>query len=239
MSDELGVALRDLVARYETPPRVDAAEIRGRAGRRSRRRRTALALGTAACVLTAVALTLDTGAPAGNRHRPGTAPDVPAPSAAAPGEAAPSMATPGPRTSSSGVLDLGRHTLTVGDRVLRVASHSFGRIPAGTRLTVAAKTESDLLPLEGRPGTEKPVEVPYLVELRTPGREAVYAAGLTFDTRALMSVPGKDGWVGMSLGDAEWFYHRVRVGARIEITSTATPGAPAGTARDTPVPQRE
>ncbi|MEU3097523.1 hypothetical protein ABZ690_22745 [Streptomyces sp. NPDC006967] len=223
MSDELAGALRELAAQHETPPRVGAAEIRGRAGRRSRRRRTALALGTAAtaaCVLTAVSFTLHPEAPAGERHRPGTASGLPAPSATAPG-----TATPAPRTASSGVLDLSRHTLTVGDRVLRVEPHSFGGFPAGTRLTVAARAESDLLRPEGRDDTRKPVEVPYLVELRTPDRKAVYAAGLTFDTEALMSLSAKAGWVGMSVKDAEWFYHRVRVGTRIELTSTAAPAA--------------
>lgn len=218
MSDELGTALRELAARHETPPRVDAAEIRSRAGRRTRRRKAALTLttlATAACALTAAVVTLHTGDRADDRHFPGAAADAPA----VPGAATPTPLLP----ASTGVLDLGRHTLTVGDRVLRVDSHSFGRFPPGTRLTVKAKAESDLLPLEGRPAARKEVEVPYLVELRTPGQEPVYAGGLAFDTKALVGLDTDSGWVGMSVTDAEWFYRRVRVGDGIDLTSTPTP----------------
>ncbi|MFF8635565.1 hypothetical protein ACF052_15425 [Streptomyces pilosus] len=223
MSDELGAALRELAAQHETPPRLAAAEIRGRATRRSRRRKAALALGTAAtaaCVLAAVTHTLHTGDATGTRHLPGAASDAPPPG----------PATPDPRTTSSGVLDLGRHTLTIGDRVMRVDSHSFGRFPAGTRLTVRAKTEMDLLPLEGRPESGTEVKVPYLVELRTPGQQPVYAGGLAFDTKALMALSADSGWVGMSVTDAEWFYRRVRVGDGIDLRSTPVPSADVTTA---------
>ncbi|CAL9582206.1 hypothetical protein SUDANB15_05029 [Streptomyces sp. enrichment culture] len=229
MSDELARALRELAAQHETPPRVGAAEVRTRAGRRSRRRRAAAALGAAtaaACALTAVAFTLHTEDPGRNHRIPATASDTPSRS----------PATPVPVPPPSGRLDLGRHTLTVGDRVLRVDSHAFGRFPPGTRLTVTAKSELELLPLEGGAEAGHEVKVPYLVELRTPDGEPVYAGALTFDLRALAALPDEAGWLGMSLTDAEWFYARARTGDRIALTSTVLPGAGGATATPTRPP---
>lgn len=239
MSDELADALRELAAQHETPPRVDAAGIRDRARRRSRRRRATVALGTAAtavCVVTAAAFTLHTEEPAGNRHLPGTASDVPAPSAATP-----STASPTPAPTPSGLLDLGLHTLTVRDRVVRVDSHSFGRFPPGTRLTVVSKADTAVLPLEANPKIDE-VKVPYLVELRTPDGGPVYAGALAFDTKVLAGLSGRTGWLGMSLGDAEWFYDQIREGDGIELTTTIVPGTDVttippgytGAATDTP-----
>ncbi|MFC8370030.1 hypothetical protein ACFUIT_18995 [Streptomyces sp. NPDC057239] len=226
MSDELAGALRELAARHETPPRVGAAEIRDRARRRSRRRRATAALGTAAtaaCVLTAVAFTLHTGEPARNGRAPAAASGARTP--------APTTATPVP--ASAGVLDLGRHTLTLGERVMRVDSHSFRRFPPGSRMTVTAKADLKTLPLEGATESGKAVKVPYLVELRTPDRQPVYAGALAFDTKALAALSAETGWLGMSPTDAEWFYTRARTGDHIEITSTATPDERATTSAPT------
>ncbi|MFI5568857.1 hypothetical protein ACIA6T_16205 [Streptomyces sp. NPDC051740] len=220
MSDELARVLRELAAQHETPPRVGAAEVRDRARRRSRSRRATAALGTAAtavCVLTAVAFTPHTEEPARNGRTPAAASDAPAP--------APTTATPVP--VSAGVLDLGRHTLTVGERVMRVDSHSFRRFPPGSRMTVTAKADLKMLPLEGTTKSGRAVKVPYLVELRTPDRQPVYAGALASGTKALAALSAETGWLGMSLTDAEWFYTRARTGDRIEITSTVTPGAEA------------
>ncbi|GAA3499373.1 hypothetical protein GCM10019016_064770 [Streptomyces prasinosporus] len=234
MSDELAEALRELAARHETPPRVAAAAVRARAGRRSRRRRAAVALGAtaaAACALAAVAFTLHTGDPGGNRRTPAAAPDTPdrTPS--------PGRTTPLPTATPTGLLDLGRHTLTVGGRVLRVDSHSFRRLPPGTPLTVVARSDLKLLPLEdeagktgGTGGADYEVEVPYLVELRAPDGEPVYAGALVFDTKVLAGLAAETGWLGMSLTDAEWFHDRVGVGDRIELTSTPAPDGETATA---------
>ncbi|MGC0374894.1 hypothetical protein [Streptomyces sp. SAI-229] len=214
MSDELADALRELAAQHEVPPRVGAAEVRDRARRRSRRRRVSAALGTAAaaaCALTAVAFTLHTGDPGPDGRPPAAAPEAPTPSAA----------TPSP--ALAGVLDLGRHTLTVDERVLRVESHAFPRFPSGSRMTVVAKDDVRTLRLENgvKPGTE--VKIPYLVELRTSGRQPVYAGALAFDMKELATLSEGTGWLGMSATDAKWFYARVREGDRVEITSTVTP----------------
>ncbi len=232
MSDELARALRELAAQHETPPRLDAARVRDLARRRSRRRRATAVLGTAvtaACALAALAFTLHPDDPGGRRQLPGTASDRPTTGT----PTSPPVPTPAP----AGVLDLGGHTLTVGDRVLRVDSHSFDRFPPGSRMTVVAKADLRLLPLEagaGAGGQEikevKEIKVPYLVELRTSDGEPVYAGALAFDTRALAGLAAGTGWVGMDIRDAEWFYQRIRVGDRIEITSTAVPDGQATTA---------
>ncbi|GAA3199701.1 MULTISPECIES: hypothetical protein [Streptomyces] len=229
MSDELARALRELAAQHETPPRLDAARVRDLARRRSRRRRATAVLGTAvtaACALAALAFTLHPDDPGGRRQLPGTASDRPTTGT----PTSPPVPTPAP----AGVLDLGGHTLTVGDRVMRVDSHSFDRFPPGSRMTVVAKADLRLLPLEagaGAGGQEvKEIKVPYLVELRTSDGEPVYAGALAFDTRALAGLAAGTGWVGMDIRDAEWFYQRIRVGDRIEITSTAAPDAQATTA---------
>ncbi|GGW87351.1 hypothetical protein GCM10010297_05510 [Streptomyces malachitofuscus] len=227
MSDELADALRELAAQHETPPRLEAAEIRDRARRRSRRRRATVALGTAAtaaCVVTAAAFTLHTEHPTGKRHLPGASSQTPAPSAAPP-----SAATRAPAPTPSGLLDLGLHTLTVRDRVMRVDSHSFGRFPSGTRLTVASKADTAVLPLRGNPKLEE-VKVPYLVELRTPDGKPVYAGALTFDAKVLAGLSDDTGWLGMSFMDARWFHDQVREGDRIELTSTMTPDPGASAA---------
>lgn len=233
MSDELADALRELAAQHEAPPRVEAAEIRDRARRRSRRRRASVALGTTAtalCVVTAAAFTLHTEDLDRHRHLPGTASDSAAPSMAPPSMAPPSRATRAPDPAPSVRLDLGLHTLTVRDRVLRIDAHSFRRFPPGTRLTVVAKADTAVLPLKDEPKLEE-VKVPYMVELRTPDGGPVYAGALAYDTGALRQLSDDTGWLDMNTQDAQWFYAQVREGDRIELTST-TSTPPAGTTAD-------
>ncbi|MGW2928696.1 hypothetical protein ACWC8S_27875 [Streptomyces fungicidicus] len=217
MSDELTGALRELAARHEAPPRIGAAEVRGRAGRRSRRRRATAALGTTAaavCALTAVAFTLHTEEPGPHHRTPAAGSGTPA--------RPPGTAAPAPAPTSAGVLDLGRRTLTVGERVIRVDSRSFPRFAPGSRMKVVAKSTLKVLPLENgtRAGTE--VKVPYLVQLSAPDRQPVYAGALAVDTKALAALSARSGWLGMNVADAKWFYARARAGDRIEITTTAT-----------------
>lgn len=223
MSDEVGAALRELAQRHQTPPPVPPSEIRGRAVRRSRRRRTTRALAaaaTAACALATVATTLQSDPPDKSRHTPATA---------APETPTTRRASPTPADS----LDLSGHTLTFGNRLMRVDSHSFDRIPPDRRLTVTAKHDVMALP-EDNPATKAryDVKVPYVVEFRTADRAPVYAGALTFDTKALIALDSKTGWLGLSTADAQWFYRQVRVGDHIEITATDPPAdrttAPSG-----------
>ena len=106
---------------------------------------------------------------------------------------------------------------------MRVDSHSFRRFSPGSRMTVVGTADPKLLRRES--GTEfgAEIKVPYLVELRTPDRQPVYAGALAFDTKALAALSAEAGWLGMSPTDAQWFYTRARAGDRIEITSTVIP----------------
>ncbi|MEV5232360.1 hypothetical protein ACPCBF_16390 [Streptomyces pseudogriseolus] len=217
MSDELTGALRALAARYETPPPLPAAEVRARARRRSRRRRATLALGTAAtaaCAVAVVTLALHPDHAAGKRHRPGAPPATSPTTARPPGTPAPTRA---PRPS--GRLDVDLRTLTLAGRVLRVDLRAAARFPPGTRLTVVARSAGAVLPLKTRTDVRQ-VKVPYLVELRTPEGEHVYAGALAFDAKVLRSLSGDTGWVGLSAPDAEWLHDRLRDGDQIETAST-------------------
>ncbi|MGA5517657.1 hypothetical protein ACPCK2_15650 [Streptomyces pseudogriseolus] len=217
MSDELTGALRALAARYETPPPLPAVEVRNRARRRSRRRRATLALGTAAtaaCAVAVVTLALHPDHAAGKRHRPGATPATSPTTARPPGTSAPARA---PRPS--GRLDVRLRTLTLADRVLRVDLRAAGRFPPGTRLTVVARSAGAVLPLRTRTEVRQ-VKVPYLVELRTPDGEHVYAGALAFDAKVLRSLSGDTGWVGLSAPDAEWLHDRLRDGDQIETAAT-------------------
>ncbi|MEV5462631.1 hypothetical protein AB0L17_30750 [Streptomyces cellulosae] len=211
MSDEIGGALRELAAFHETPPPLPAREVRARANRRSRRRRATLALGTmatAACAVTVVTFALHTDPAAGKRHRPGATP------AASPTPVRTPTASASPRPS--GRLDVDLRTLTLADRVLKVDLRAAGRFPPGTRLTVVARTSGAVLPLKSRTEVRQ-VKVPYLVELRAPGGEPVYAGALSFDAKVLRSLSGTTGWVGLSARDAEWLHDRLRDGDQIEL----------------------
>ncbi|GHE96660.1 hypothetical protein GCM10018789_27780 [Streptomyces werraensis] len=215
MSDELTGALRDLAALHEAPPPLPAAELRDRARRRSRRRRAGLALGTAAmaaCAVTVVTLALHTDHPAGKRHRPGATPAT-SPVPARP----PTASARAPRPS--GRLDVDLRTLTLADRVLRVDLRAAGRFPPGTRLTVVARISGAVLPLKSRTEVRE-VKVPYLVELRAPGGEPVYAGALSFDAKVLRALSGTTGWVGLSARDAQWLHDRLRDGDQIELTGS-------------------
>ncbi|MGC3000120.1 hypothetical protein ACPF8X_17550, partial [Streptomyces sp. G35A] len=172
------------------------------------------------CALAAVAVALHPDDPGPGRRLPATAPDTPVSH----------PATPLPARTPAGLLDLGGHTLTVGDRVMRVDSHSFGRFTPGSELTVTAKNDAGMLPVETEPKGGYEIKVPYLVELRAPDGNPVYAGALAFDMKALAGLETRAGWVGMSPEDAQWFFGRVGVGDRVALTSTVTPGTGTPTA---------
>ncbi|MFE9770915.1 hypothetical protein ACFYOV_04375 [Streptomyces sp. NPDC005931] len=217
MSDELTAALRQLAARHETPPLVTASEVRARATRRSRRRRATAVVGlaTVAGTLAVITLTPPGDDPDNDRQVPATASDTPTPTAT----------TPRPALTPPGVLDLGRHTLTVGARVMRVDTHSFGAMPPGGELTVTVKHQVLVLP-EAAEAAKDPygMKIPYVVELRADDRSPVYAGALGSDTKALAALAPATDWIGLTERDAEWLYSRTRKGDRVRVTSTVPPG---------------
>ncbi|MFD3730993.1 hypothetical protein [Streptomyces sp. NPDC058632] len=238
MSDELATALRELAEAHEAPPPLPAAEVRTRARRRSRRRRTTVRLGlvtSVAGMVATIGLTVHAEEPGhDSRRTPATSSDTHAIGTPTPSPRAPEAATGRPADTAQAVLDLGRHTLTVGGRVMRVNSHFVAvPLPHGHRLTVRAKHKAMLLRSEARAGNAYEAKVPYVVELRTGDGAPAYAGALVFDTRSLGALDARTSWLGLSVDDARWFYTRVRRGEHIEITSAATPTPPVATTNPT------
>ncbi|MEU3145217.1 hypothetical protein [Streptomyces sp. NPDC006999] len=238
MSDELATALHELAKAHETPPPLPAAEVRTRARRRSRRRLTTVRLGLAtsvAGVLATIGLTVHAEEPGhDSRRTPATSPDTQAIGTPTSSPRAPGTATGRPAGAAEAVLDLGRHTLTVGGRVMRVDAHFVAApLPHGHRLTVRAKHEVMLLRSDARTGTVYEAKVPYVVELRTGDGAPAYAGALVFDTGSLGALDTRTSWLGLSADDARWFYTRARRGEHIEITSAATPAPSVATTAPT------
>ncbi|MHC3452111.1 hypothetical protein [Streptomyces prasinus] len=230
MSDELATALRELAEANQVPPPLPAAEVRTRARRRSRRRRTTVRLGlatSAAGMLATIGLTVHAEEPGRDPRASAESATIGTPTSS---PRAPVAASDRPAGTEEAVLDLGRHTLTFDGRVMRVDPHSFGALLSpGRELTVRAKHEVMLLRNDERAGNRHEAEVPYVVELRTGDRPPVYAGALAFDIRSLGALGARAGWLVLSVDDARWFYTRIRQGEHVEITSPASPVAPAPT----------
>ncbi|WAX77982.1 hypothetical protein [Streptomyces sp. KMM 9044] len=234
MSDELATVLRELAEAHEAPPPTPAAEVRTRARRRSHRRRATVRLGLATSVagmLATIGLTVHAEEPGhDSRHTPATSSGTRATGTPTSSPRAPEAAAGRPAGTAEAVLDLGRHTLTVGGRVMRVNSYLAATpLPHGHRLTVWAKHEAMLLRSDAKAGNAYEAKVPYVVELRTGDGAPAYAGALAFDTRSLGALDARTSWLGLGVDDARWFYTRARRGEHIEITSVAAPAPPEAT----------
>ncbi|MBY8341763.1 hypothetical protein LXH13_31575 [Streptomyces spinosirectus] len=212
MSDELSTALRELAAARATRPVVDGPGIRARAMRRRRRRRTAYALGgggTAALALLGLALHLH---PAGAQD--------PLPGSRPPAVTAPVSALPSPSAATPvvGTLDLSRHGLTCGRRVLPVLAQ-WGRPLASTGpMRVVAKHNPRDLTFVLRSKNPVEVRVPYVVELRDRQDRPYYIGVFTPKLKALSEYAAKSDWIGLGAEDAAWFYARAHIGDTLAVT---------------------
>ncbi|MGW1912804.1 hypothetical protein ACWCQS_19255 [Streptomyces sp. NPDC002076] len=202
-TDELTGALRELAKANETPPSVAAPGIRRRAVRRSRRRRTALTVGTgaAALALAAFALTLDSGddAPAHRQTPAATAPRLPSPS---------SSATP-LATPVTGMVNFEKRTLTVDGRVMPITS-GYPTGPTTGLLTVAAKLDLTRDTVDGLAKSACKVAEPYVVELRGTDRSSLYVGSLT-------CAPRTGTWIGLDTKNAVWLYNRLKPGDTLSV----------------------
>lgn len=220
MSDELSAALRQFATEQETAPVLTGAQVRGRAVRRARRR-TAVTLGAATAVLALVALALVTDSAGDGKQRqiPAAPPTVPSPP---PASAVPSVtAMPGPVT---GTIDLGRGTLTVGDRVMPI-SMGFDRNPASKGpMTVYQKYVTKLLTVANAAnGTRYKAEISYAVELRGPGNEPVYVgAARSYTVEGIDKSDTGTGWITLNQSDAKWFYEQAETAGVLSIGDTAS-----------------
>ncbi|GHE04093.1 L,D-transpeptidase [Streptomyces alanosinicus] len=238
---ELSGALRTLAEEHQVAAPVPGAEIRRRAVRRGRRRRTAVALaGVTAAAALAVTLTAGLGhhsdAGPGRRATPATGLSPrpsPAPSRTAPADA---------------VVDLTKLTMTVDGRVLAI-SPGVPKAPTPTgRFTVIGKspvrplkTGTDGDGVSGSGGTGSgaaEVSAPWAIELLSARtRKVTFAIALTFDPKAPGNYATTTGWIGLRPADAKWLYTRLAKGSVVLVTGrTPTLEPPSSTPSEESTP---
>ncbi|WP_329533248.1 L,D-transpeptidase [Streptomyces sp. NBC_01450] len=215
MSDELASGLRELAQDAETPPSLSGAEIRLRAVRRRRFRRTAVTV-AGACAAASLALVVALNLTGGDRE------DRPSPAAsptAPPSTPAPTRTPAGPVAT----VDLARRVLTVAGRELPISSGSV-RYPTATgRMTVVTKEEMKAEPMFSGKYVEK---VAWAIGLRAADGTTNVIGALTSDEKAPGNYDVTSGWIGLRREDAQWLYEQLAPGAAIEIEgASATPTA--------------
>ncbi|MQY38100.1 hypothetical protein SRB17_61080 [Streptomyces sp. RB17] len=199
-SDGLGSSLRELATAGETPPPVAAPEIRRRAVRRGRRRRTALAVGAGAATLAlaAFALTLNAGGSPAHRQAPAASPRLPSPSASSP------VATP-----VTGTVNFAKRTVSVDGRALPITSGRLSPVSAGL-LTVSAKLDLERDSVGELTKDACKAAEPYVVELRGADRSSLYVGSLA-------CTPRGGTWIGLDTKDALWLYNRLEPGDTLSV----------------------
>ncbi|MFF2847983.1 L,D-transpeptidase [Streptomyces sp. NPDC058001] len=219
--DRLTLALRDLAERHRTAPVVPGAEIRRRAVRRGRLRRTSLAGGAVAglAALT-LALTADFGA-----EEPTSRPVQ----AAAPSDSEEPFAT----------VDLERRAMTVDGRDLPVST-GVAKTPTPTgRMTVVAKFATQRLSAASSGFAVYDLKLPWVVQLRTPAGGTNYIVALTFNEKAPGQYDATGGWIGLRTRDAKWLYTQVSPGDEVTVEgpAPASPVVPRGKVTTQPGPR--
>ncbi|WP_393080361.1 L,D-transpeptidase [Streptomyces sp. LN704] len=206
MSDDLSSDLRELAASGETPPPVSGAEIRFRAVRRRRGRRTAATVSVAgACAAAGLALLLALHlGDGGTRERPSPAASPTAPSR-----------TP---VAVGATVDLARRVLTAAGRDMPVSAGMPGRPTPTGRMTVVAKRDVRVVPaLEVGPKDVYALKVPWVIELRAADGTTNFVGGLSTDQKAPGNYDVTDGWIGLRSADAQWLYGQLDLGTVVEI----------------------
>ncbi|SES44778.1 hypothetical protein SAMN04487983_105621 [Streptomyces sp. yr375] len=229
MSAELFTALDEFAAAHETPPRLTGAEIRGRAVRRGRRRTAArLATGTAALTLLTFTLTLGSATSPNAPASPASPPDgsqrqLPAatpPNASSlptlSGAPSPGVAVPAPLR---GTVDLRRRTLTVGDRVMPMASDFANSPTIVGPMTVYKKDDVKTLTLtDPTDGSLYTAEASFAVELRDARNAPVYVGIVRSDNvKDIGRYDVGSAWIGLDMTNAVWFYKAVPTGSVLSV----------------------
>jgi hypothetical protein len=208
VSDELASGLRELAQDAETPPSLSGAEIRLRAVRRRRFRRTAVTV-AGACAAASLALVVALNLTGGDRE------DRPSPAASP--TAPPS--TPSPAAPDA-TVDLSRRMLTVAGRDLPISSGSV-RYPTATgRMMVVTKDSVRTLSLFAGKDLQK---VAWVIGLRAADGTTNFVGTLTSDEKAPGNYDVTTGWIGLRRADAVWLYKQLEPGAVIEIRGATTP----------------
>lgn len=230
---ELSLALRRFAARNETYSPLTGAQVRVRAARRARRRRTGiLVAATAAVALVAYASTLDPTGPSNPRHStppaaPGYGNGLPAATAPTP---TPSAATPVGEPSASaratpvvGTVNLDKRVMIVGKRIIPLSSGVTNTPHFTGPLTVYDRRPDLKLATVASPadGSRYHAEIAYAVELRDADNTPVYVgAALGFDKQSTDRPGVSGGWIDVSATDAKWFYASVKTGTSLAVTGT-------------------
>lgn len=220
MSDELTSGLRELAAEGEASPSLTGAEIRGRAGRRRLRRRTALAT-AGACAAGALALVVVVSLGGGT--------DRGTPPAASP------AGTPGVPVTPDATVDLSRRALSASGRTMPLTAGT-AKTPTPTgRMTVTAKEKvRRMVAAEVGLGEKYDVKIPWVIELTGSDGTKSFVAALTYDAKAPGNYDRTNGWIGLRPHDAQWLYTRLDVGAVVDIEgSSGSTGGPETTGTTT------
>ncbi|WP_329254411.1 hypothetical protein OG223_28315 [Streptomyces sp. NBC_01478] len=238
MSDELSTALRELAVEQETRPVLTGAEIRGRAGRRARRRMAGtLGAGAVALALVASAVTLGFtdfrgfSDPAGE-GKPRQLPAATTPAVPSPRVTSGKTSAPEPRAPVTGTVALGKRALFVGDRVMPLTSSLPDSPKVVGPLTVYKKHTTKVVTVTVlTAGAAYTTEVSLAVELRDVHGEPVYV-GLAFSYKgdSYKEGNGKDtgardaggGWIGLDSADAKWFYDNAKIGSVLSVTGSSS-----------------
>ncbi|WP_416960490.1 hypothetical protein [Streptomyces sp. Agncl-13] len=223
LATELSTELRELAAREESRPVLTGAEIRGRAGRRARRRMAGtLGAGAAALAVVAYALTVgftDSARDGNERQLPAATHADPVPS---PRVTSGKASTPVPRAPVAGTVVLGKRALIVGDRVMPLTYGLPDSPEIVGPLTVYKKHETKVVTVtELTGGTAYITQVSLAVELRDAHDEPVYA-GVAFSYKEKSTGKHDTGgsWIGLDSADAKWFYEDAKIGSVLSVTGT-------------------
>ncbi|MFE9765354.1 L,D-transpeptidase [Streptomyces sp. NPDC005808] len=214
LTSELSAELRELAAAGETPPSLSGAEIRGRAVRRRRHRRTAGAVvGASAAAALALVVALNLGGGTADRH---------------PSPAGSPTGTPSIPATADATVNLSRRTVTVGGRELPVSSGTVETPTATGRMTVTAKVSTKMMPSDDVVAPGYDLKVSWFIELLSSDGRTNYIAALSYDEKAPGAYDRTSGWIGLRMSDAEWLYGQLAVGSVVDIEGTA-PTAPTAT----------
>ncbi|MFC9844064.1 L,D-transpeptidase [Streptomyces sp. NPDC060223] len=217
MSDELTsgltAELRELAAAGETPPSLSGAEIRGRAVRRRRNRRTAgTVAGASAAAALALVVALNLGVGGGTDRNPSPAGSP--------------TGTPSIPATADATVDLSRRLISVAGRELPVSSGATEKPTPTGRMTVTTKVSSTVMPSDDIVGPGYDLKVSWFIQLRASDGKANYIAALSYDEKAPGAYDRTSGWIGLRTSDAEWLYGHLAVGSVVDIEGTAPAATP-------------
>ena len=213
LTSELTAELRELAAAGETPPSLSGAEIRGRAVRRRRNRRTAgTVAGASAAAALALVVALNLGVGGGTDRNPSPAGSP--------------TGTPSIPATADATVNLSRRLLTVEGRALPVSTGATKTPTPTGRMTVSTKVSSTMMPSDVIVDPAYDLKVSWFIELRASDGTTNYIAAISYDEKAPGAYDRTSGWIGLRTTDAKWLYGQLAVGSVVDIEGTAPAATP-------------